>query len=92
MVTVFVPVFLMDSVKLLLAAPDVPWVLTCVTVSEDDPMNEKVNAPIHAATAIDTATVTAISMMAATTGLSAFLLFSLRAVFLVIIIPPCLFT
>ncbi len=32
-----------------------------------------VNDPIHAATAIETATVTAINMMAATTGLSAFL-------------------
>jgi len=37
-------------------------------------MKVKVSAPIHAATAIETATVTAISMIAATTGLSAFLL------------------
>jgi hypothetical protein len=36
-------------------------------------MNVRVNAPIHAATAIETATVTAIRMIAAITGLNAFL-------------------
>jgi len=38
-------------------------------------MNPIVNAPIHAATAMLTATVTAMSMIDATTGLSALLLF-----------------
>jgi len=39
------------------------------------PMNPMVNAPIHAATTTLTATVTAMSMMVAITGLSAFALF-----------------
>ena len=38
-------------------------------------MNPIVNAPIHAATTTLTATVTAISMIVAITGLSAFALF-----------------
>ena len=38
-------------------------------------MKVKASAPIHAATDIETATVTAIKMIAATTGLNAFLLF-----------------
>ena len=38
------------------------------------PMKVNVSAPIQAATAIETATVTAIKIMAAMTGLSAFLL------------------
>ena len=51
------------------------------------PMNENERAPIHAATAMLTATVTAMSMMDATTGLRAFLL--LR-VFIFVLIPPFL--
>jgi hypothetical protein len=39
------------------------------------PMNPMVNAPIHAATTTLTATVTAMSMIVAITGLSAFALF-----------------
>jgi hypothetical protein len=39
------------------------------------PMNPIVNAPIHAATTTLTATVTAINMIVAITGLSAFALF-----------------
>jgi len=50
-------------------------------------MKLNVSAPIHAATAMLTATVTAISMMDATTGLRAFLL--LR-VFISVFIPPFL--
>jgi len=49
-------------------------------------MNVKVSAPIHAATAMLTATVTAISMMAATTGLRAFLLLTIFHIFYTI--PP----
>ncbi len=48
-------------------------------------MNVKVRAPIHAATAIETATVTAIKIIAATTGLSAFLLLNS---FILDTIPP----
>src|SRR5512136_16581 len=44
-------------------------------------MKVKVKAPIHAATAMLTATVTAISMMAATTGLNAFLLLNIFLIF-----------
>ena len=51
------------------------------------PIKLNVSAPIHAATAMLTATVTAISMMDATTGLRAFLL--LR-VFIFVLIPPFL--
>ena len=58
-----------------------------VIVIEDDPMNPIVRAPIHAATAMLTATVTAMSMMDATTGLRAFLLFS---IFIFFHIPPYL--
>jgi len=45
----------------------------------------KVKAPIHAATAMLTATVTAISMIEATTGLRAFLLLN---IFIFFLIPP----
>jgi len=48
-------------------------------------MKLKVSAPIHAATAMLTATVTAMSMIEATTGLRAFLL--LR-IFIFVLIPP----
>jgi len=46
------------------------------------PMNENDSAPIHAATAMLTATVTAMSMIDATTGLRAFLLFNIFIFFL----------
>jgi len=49
-------------------------------------MNVNVKAPIHAATAMLTATVTAISMIAATTGLRAFLLLHIFHIFCTI--PP----
>jgi hypothetical protein len=49
-------------------------------------MRVNVKAPIHAATAIETATVTAIKIIAATTGLSAFLL--LNNLFILVTIPP----
>jgi hypothetical protein len=45
-------------------------------------MNPIVRAPIHAATAMLTATVTAMSMIDATTGLRAFLLFNIFISFL----------
>ena len=45
------------------------------------PMNEKVRAPIHAATAMLTATVTAIRIIEATTGLRAFLLLKISILF-----------
>jgi hypothetical protein len=48
-------------------------------------MNVNVRAPIHAATAILTATVTAMSMIDATTGLRAFLHFN---IFIFLSIPP----
>jgi hypothetical protein len=59
---------------LLVAEPEVPTKFTERMLNWSVLVNEKVNAPIHAATAIDTATVTATSMMDAITGLSAFLL------------------
>ena len=46
-----------------------------VILSSSVPMNPTVSAPIHAATAMLTATVTAMSMIDATTGLKALLLF-----------------
>jgi hypothetical protein len=49
-------------------------------------MNVNVNAPIQAATAMETATVTAIKIIAATTGLSAFRL--LNNLFIFYFIPP----
>ena len=49
------------------------------------PMNENDRAPIHAATAMLTATVTAMRMIEATTGLRAFLLLS---IFILVLIPP----
>lgn len=48
-------------------------------------MKLNVRAPIHAATAMLTATVTAMSMIEATTGLRAFLL---RLIFILFVIPP----
>jgi len=49
------------------------------------PMNENDSAPIHAATAMLTATVTAMRMIEATTGLRAFLLFN---IFIFCFVPP----
>jgi hypothetical protein len=48
-------------------------------------MKLNVRAPIHAATAMLTATVTAMSMIEATTGLRAFLLLN---IFILFVIPP----
>ena len=63
--------------------------LTLVIVIEDDPMNPTVKAPIHAATAMLTATVTAMSMIDATTGLRAFAFFLIfLKVFISLSIPP----
>ena len=62
---------------------------TLVIVIEDDPMNPTVKAPIHAATAMLTATVTAMSMIDATTGLRAFAFFLIFLnVFISLSIPP----
>jgi hypothetical protein len=58
-----------------------------VTVTEDVPMNPMVMPPIHAATATLTATVTAMSIIEATTGLSAFLFF-LIVLWIFNIFPP----
>ena len=55
---------------------------TLVILTSSAPMNPIVNAPIHAATAMLTATVTAMSMIEATTGLSALLLFLWFFIFL----------
>ena len=60
-----------------------------VMVIEDDPMNPTVRAPIHAATAMLTATVTAMSMIDATTGLRAFTFFLIfLSIFIFSSIPP----
>ena len=52
------------------------------------PMNPIVNAPIHAATTTLTATVTAISMIVAITGLNAFALFLNFLKFILFSTPP----
>jgi hypothetical protein len=60
-----------------------------VTVALFEFMNPTVSAPIHAATAMLTATVTAMSMIEATTGLSAFAFFPIfLSVFIFSVIPP----
>jgi len=68
------PVFCMVQV-----AVEPPTALASTTLvmeaCSELPMNPMVNAPIHAATTTLTATVTAISMMVAITGLSALLFF-----------------
>ena len=51
----------------------------------EPPTKLKVSAPIHAATARLTATVTAMSMIVAITGLRAFLLLN---IFIFVFIPP----
>ena len=81
MVIAPVPVFLMD---MLIDVRLVAHVWLC-TLSSSVFMKVNVRAPIHAATAMLTATVTAISMMAATTGLNAFLLLN---IFIFCTIPP----
>ena len=58
---------------------------TFVTCPCSVAMKLKVSAPIHAATAMLTATVTAMSMIEATTGLRAFLLLN---IFILLFIPP----
>jgi ABC-type transport system involved in cytochrome bd biosynthesis fused ATPase/permease subunit len=49
-------------------------------------MKLKVNAPIHAATAMLTATVTAMSIIDATTGLKAFLLLNIFILFYILLL------
>lgn len=66
-----VPEFLRVNVAFVLDQVDL---LMLTTLTSSVFMNVNVRAPIHAATAIETATVTAIKIIAATTGLSAFLL------------------
>ena len=84
MVTVFVPVFAISNLIVPACGNDASFIL-----SEDDPMNPTVKAPIHAATAILTATVTAMSMIDATTGLKAFAFFLIfLKVFISLSIPP----
>jgi len=80
-VTTLVPVlFAITSIE-----PGAPvWKLMLVMLTCSVAVNWNVNAPIHAATAMLTATVTAISMIDATTGLRAFLLL----VFIFLFIPP----
>src|SRR3990170_4420032 len=60
-----------------------------VILNSSVPMNPIVSAPIHAATAMLTATVTAMSMIEATTGLSALAFFLIfLSVFIFSFIPP----
>ena len=88
MVTGDVPVFLrlMDTSPVV-AVPGVKLGVPNATCSVS--MNPTVKAPIHAATAMLTATVTAMSMIDATTGLRAFVLFFIFLnVFISLSIPP----
>jgi len=88
-VTDFVPVFFSAKVIVLAGSPEVPSKAWLVIVTEDDPMNPTVKAPIHAATAMLTATVTAMSMIDATTGLRAFTFFLIfLSIFIFSSIPP----
>jgi len=80
-VTVFVPVFFMVRTTVLVETLLVPLNATLLIVSDEDPMKPNVKAPIHAATAMLTATVTAMSMIVAITGLRAFLLFLILIIF-----------
>jgi hypothetical protein len=84
-VTAFVPVFFNVRTIVLVPLPEVPPKVMVVIVIEDVFVNPIVSAPIHAATAMLTATVTAMSMIEATTGLRAFLLFN---IFIFLSIPP----
>ena len=86
-VTAVVPVFFamttMKSVVVLFVK------VMLVILSSSVPMNPTVSAPIHAATAMLTATVTAMSMIEATTGLSALVFFLIfLSVFIFSFIPP----
>ena len=80
-VNVSAPVFVQAIAAVVLVGNVMP-----VIFSSSVFMKVKVSAPIQAATAMETATVTAISMIAATTGLKAFLLF--RSFFIFGFIPP----
>jgi hypothetical protein len=84
-VMLLVPVLLTDMVMYWSGDVPAPKVML-VILSSSVPMNPTVNAPIHAATAMLTATVTAMSMIDATTGLRAFLLF--LKFFISLFIPP----
>ena len=84
--TSLVPELVMVNVMLSLVASKVIW----VTVSSFVSMKPMVSDPIHAATAMETATVTAMSMIAAITGLIAFLLF--RSFLIFGYFPPYEFT
>lgn len=80
-----VPVFLrLNAMVSVVVSKDTAEYATC-SVS----MNPTVSAPIHAATAMLTATVTAMSMIDATTGLRAFAFFLIfLKVFISLSIPP----
>ena len=81
MVTGVVPVlFATNRIEPGVPAENVMLVIVTCSVA----VNWNVKAPIHAATAILTATVTAMRMIDATTGLRAFLLL----VFIFLFIPP----
>jgi hypothetical protein len=83
MVTVVVPVlFAIIRIEPVVAVP--VWKVMLVMLICSVAVNENVRAPIHAATAMLTATVTAMSMIDATTGLRAFLLL----LFIFLFIPP----
>ena len=81
MVIGVVPVFCMVIFIIVAGVPNV----ICVILSSSVAVKLKVSAPIHAATAMLTATVTAMRMIDATTGLRAFLLFN---IFMLFFIPP----
>ena len=83
--TSVVPVFLAVTVALVCVALPVANV-TLVMDRFSVFMKLKESDPIQTATAMETATVTAMSMMAATTGLRAFLL--LRSFFIFGYFPP----
>jgi len=78
MVTVDPPAFVTVTLTELLVHPHGVPTSSCSA----PPMNMNDRAPIHAATAMLTATVTAMSMIDATTGLRAFLLFNIFISFL----------
>ena len=79
-VTEVVPVlFAVTTILLFVTSKFMLVMLTCSVA-----VKENVRAPIHAATAMLTATVTAMRMIDATTGLRAFLLL----VFIFLFIPP----
>jgi hypothetical protein len=84
-VAAVVPV--LEALRTNLPVVEVPTVnVMLVILTSSVAMNPTVKAPIHAATAMLTATVTAMSMIDATTGLRAFLLF--LKFFISLFIPP----